>query len=212
MATADRPLHDVTFAVLDVETTGGSPVVDALTEVGAACWRGGELLGTFETLVDPGAPIPDAVSALTGITGEMVAGAPSPAAALASLSGFVGDAVVVGHNLRFDLAFLGTVAQRSGWPPIENVTVDTLALARRLVRDDVPDCRLGTLARALRLDHLPTHRALADVLATGDLLHRMIELATGFGVLHLGELLAFAAAPAPGGRRPRQRSETASAA
>jgi DNA polymerase III subunit epsilon len=202
----------VTFAVLDVETTGGSPLTDALTEVGAACWRGGELLDTFDTLVDPGGPIPEPVSTLTGITDTMVAGAPGPTAVLADLTGFVGDAVVVGHNLRFDLAFLGAVAARSGWPALDNITVDTLALARRLVRDDVPDCRLGTLARALRLDHLPTHRALADVLATGDLLHRMIELATGFGVLRLDDLLEFAAAPSPGGRRPRQRGDTASAA
>jgi DNA polymerase III subunit epsilon len=212
VAEADRPLFDVTFAVLDVETTGGSPDADALTEVGAACWRSGELLGTFETFVDPGVPIPEAVCALTGITDDMVACAPSAAEAVAALTTFVGDAVVVGHNLRFDLAFVGAVAARSGWPAIDNLTVDTLALSRRLVRDDVPDCRLGTLARALRLEHLPMHRALADVLATGDLLHRLIELATGFGVLRLGDLLAFAAAPAPGGRRPRRRSETASAA
>jgi len=212
VAHEHRPLYDVTFAVLDVETTGGSPADDALTEVGAACWRGGELLGTFSTLVDPGGPIPEPVSALTGITDAMVTGAPTAAVVLADLTGFVGEAVVVGHNLRFDLAFLGAVAARSGWPPLDNTTVDTLALARRLVRDDVPDCRLGTLARVLRLDHLPTHRALADVLATGDLLHRMIELATGFGVLCLGDLLEFATASAPGRRRPRQRGDTASAA
>jgi DNA polymerase-3 subunit epsilon len=212
VADADRALFDVTFAVVDVETTGGSPLTDALTEVGAACWRGGELLATFESFVDPGGPIPDDVRALTGITEHMVAGAPAPADVLAGLTSFLGDAVVVGHNLRFDLAFLGAVATRSGWPAIENTTVDTLALSRRLVDDDVPDCRLGTLARVLRLEHRPTHRALADVLATGDLLHHLIELATGFGVLRLGDLLEFAAAPAPGGRRRRPRSETASAA
>jgi len=203
------PLYEVTFAVVDVETTGGSPAVDALTEIGAACWRGGERLGTFDTLVDPGTPIPPVVSALTGITDDMVRGAPAAGAAVAGLTRFVADAVLVGHNLRFDLSFLGATAERCGQDALRNDTVDTLALARRLVREDVPDCRLGTLARALRLDHRPSHRALEDVLATGDLLHRLIELATGFGVLHLGELLDFATAPAPGPRRRRKQEASA---
>ncbi len=79
------------------------------------------------------------------------------------------------------------------WPRVgsrlANPTVDTLALARRLVRDMVPNCKLGTLAAALRLPHQPSHRALADVLATGDLLHAMLERAGSFGILDLEELL-----------------------
>ena len=68
--------------------------------------------------------------------------------------------------------------------------VDTLGLARRLVRDLSPDCGLHSLAVSLRLEHRPAHRALADALATADLLHRLIEVATGYGVLRLGDLLA----------------------
>src|SRR5690606_188135 len=64
----DTPLHEVTFCVVDVETTGGSPVAHGITEVGAVRLRGGEQLGTFQTLVDPGVPIPPAVTTLTGIT------------------------------------------------------------------------------------------------------------------------------------------------
>jgi DNA polymerase-3 subunit epsilon len=69
-------------------------------------------------------------------------------------------------------------------------TVDTAALARRLVRDEVPDCRLGTLADRLRLDHRPTHRALDDALATADLLHALLERASAYGVTGLDDLLA----------------------
>lgn len=185
----DPYLYDVTFVVLDVETTGGSPDEAALIEVGAASFRGGEELARFETLIDPGTEIPPFVSELTGITDDMVRGAPGPEMAMAHLAMLIGDAVVVGHNVAFDVGFLDTALAGCGRPPLTNPAVDTLALARRLVRDEVPDCALGTLAAVLRLAHRPAHRALADALATADLLHRLIEAATGYGVLHLGELL-----------------------
>lgn len=183
------PLSEVTFVVVDTETTGGSPATCALTDVAAARFRGGECVGTFQTLVNPGMPVPATISALTGISDDMVAAAPPVSAVLPSLLEFIGDGVIVGHNIRFDLAFLDAALVASGRPPLANTAVDTLALARRLLRPEVPDCKLATLARWLRLPHGPTHRALADVLTTGDLLHRLIEQATGYGVLDLRDLL-----------------------
>jgi hypothetical protein len=108
---------------------------------------------------------------------------------LPSFLEFVGRSVLVGHNLRFDLSFLDHALVSTGRARLGNRTVDTLALARRLVRDVVPDCKLGTLAASLRLPHQPSHRALTDVLATGDLLHAMLERAGSFGILELEELL-----------------------
>ena len=67
------------------------------------------------------------------------------------------DAVIVGHNIRFDVSFLNAALQRDQWPPLRHPIVDTCALARRLLRDDVPNCRLGTLASRLRLDQLLHH-------------------------------------------------------
>ncbi|HLX89885.1 MAG TPA: exonuclease domain-containing protein [Acidimicrobiales bacterium] len=188
-ADPDTPLYQVTFVVLDVETTGAAPGVAALTEIGAAVFQGGEQLGTFETLVDPGCAVPPFVSELTGITDAMVEVAPAPGLVVPAFADFVGCAVVVGHNVSFDLAFLDAALAQCHRPALSNPCVDTLELARRLVRDVVPDCALSTLARALHLEHRPAHRALADALATADLLHRLIEQATGFGVEHLGELL-----------------------
>lgn len=183
------PLSKVTFVVLDVETTGGSPGMSSLTEVAGARYRGGEQVGTFQTFVRPDERIPPFITALTGISDAMVAGAPRVGAILPSFLEFVGEAVVVGHNVRFDLSFLNHALRSTGREPLANATVDTLALARRLVRDVVPDCKLGTLAAALRLPHQPSHRALADVLATGDLLHALLERAGSFGILGLDELL-----------------------
>jgi DNA polymerase-3 subunit epsilon len=183
------PLHEVTFTVVDVETTGGAPPASSLTEVAAARYRGGELLGTFQTLVRPDQRIPPFISALTRITDAMVLGAPTTGAMLPSLLEFVGGTVLVGHNIRFDLSFLDHALVSTDRQPFANYAVDTLALARRLVRDTVPDCKLATLATALRLAHRPSHRALADVLATGDLLHALLERAGSFGILGLAELL-----------------------
>jgi DNA polymerase III subunit epsilon len=187
------PLHEVTFCVVDVETTGGSPQACAITEIGAARYRGGERLGTFQTLVNPGMPVPPAITMVTGITEAMVLPAPRVDEVLPSLLEFVGGSVLVGHNLRFDTAFLDAALAGSGRPPLAHHRVDTVALARRLVLNDpdgVADCRLGTLAQTFGLEHQPCHRALDDVLATADLLHLLLERAAGYSAFGLDDLLA----------------------
>ena len=185
------PLHDVTFVVFDVETTGGKASDGAITEIGAVKLRGGECLGTYQTLINPGQAIPPEITVLTGITDAMVYRAPPIDAVLGSFLEFIGpDSVVVGHNVRYDLAFLGAALARSGRPKLANRSVDTLPLARRLLGGEVPNCRLGTLASRLRLDHLPAHRALDDALATGDLLHVLLERAGSLGVSGLDDLIA----------------------
>ncbi|MDP6868405.1 MAG: DEDD exonuclease domain-containing protein, partial [Acidimicrobiales bacterium] len=183
------PLTDVTFCVIDLETTGTSAADCAITEVGAVKLRGGECLGTFQTLVDPGTGIPPSITILTGITEAMVVNAPPIAAVLPSLLEFLGDAVVVGHNIQFDLSFLKAAMASTGRQPLANRSVDTCRLARRLLRDEVPNCRLGTLATHLRLSRQPSHRALDDALATSDLLHLLLERAGALGVTGLEDLL-----------------------
>jgi DNA polymerase-3 subunit epsilon len=182
------PLPEVTFCVLDLETTGGSAEFSRITEIGAARYRGGERLGTFQTLVNPECEIPPSITLLTGITQSMVLRAPTIREVLPSLLEFIGDAVIVAHNARFDVGFLNAALVRDGRPPLTNGVLDTVALSRRLVRGMVPDCKLATLAKRLRLPHQPSHRALDDVLATGDLLHFLIEQATGYGVVGLDDL------------------------
>ena len=184
------PLADVTFCVLDIETTGGDRKSDLITEIGMIKVRGGECLGTLQTLVNPGRAIPPMITVLTGITESMVVRAPAIDAVLPSMIEFIADAVVVGHNVGFDLAFINAALSRRGDPEVTNAIVDTLPLARRLIRDEVPDCRLGTLASRFRLDHRPSHRALDDALATADLLHFLLERAAGLGVLGLDDLIA----------------------
>ncbi len=183
------PLHEVNFVVLDLETTGGSPEDDAITEIGAVRYRGGEVQGRLATLVHPGRSIPASISVLTGITDSLVARAPRIESVLPSFLDFCSGCVVVGHNVRFDLAFLRRACERGGWPALDGPVVDTLALARRLLADEVPNFRLGTLADRMRLPHRPAHRAMSDADATADLLHVLLERAGRLGVLGLDDLL-----------------------
>jgi DNA polymerase III subunit epsilon len=182
------PLSHVTFCVLDLETTGGDRNTDCITEIGAIKVRGGVSQGTFQTLVNPGRAIPPAITVLTGISDAMVLPAPRVEQVLPSFLEFLRDAVIVGHNVRFDVGFLNAALARSQRPTMRNIVIDTLGLARRLVRDEVPDCRLATLSSRFRLDHQPSHRALDDALATADLLHLLLERAACFGVLGLDDL------------------------
>jgi DNA polymerase-3 subunit epsilon len=184
------PLADVTFVVVDLETTGGSARTDAITEIGALKLRGGELLGRFETLVNPGIPIPPMITVLTGITEAMVIPAPRIDEVLPAFIEFASDAVIVGHNIRFDMSFLDAACRMLGYPQFVNRRVDTVAIARRLVRDEVPNLRLHTLARHFRTTVEPVHRAYADAAATAEVLHALLERAGTFGVLGLDDLLA----------------------
>src|SRR5688572_16305680 len=183
------PLSEVTFVVLDLETTGGSAAACEIAEVGAARYRMGEELAAFQTLVDPGAPIPPFITVLTGITQAMVLEAPPIEAVLPALFEFIGDAVVVGHNLRFDLSFLDAAARRLGYPTVSNRTLDTVALARRLVRNEVRNLKLSTLAAHFRSPVTPTHRALDDARATAHVLWGLLERAGSLGVTALDDLL-----------------------
>jgi DNA polymerase-3 subunit epsilon len=187
----DTPLYQVTFVVVDLETTGGSPELSAITEIGAVKLRGGECLGTFQTLVNPGVGIPPEITYLTGVTEAMVTPAPRIEAVLPALLEFVGSGtVVVGHNVRFDLAFLRQALLAHGYPRLAHQFIDTCALARRLVQEEVPNCKLSTLADYFRLATRPTHRAFDDARATGELLHRLLERAGSMGVTALDDLLA----------------------
>jgi DNA polymerase-3 subunit epsilon len=193
-AELGTPLRDVTFCVVDLETTGGSAAAgSSITEVGAVKVRGGEVLAEFQTLVDPGQPIPPFVAVLTGITDAAVVGAPSIGQVLPAFLEFARGCVLVAHNAPFDVGFLRHFAQRLGydWPAFE--VLDTAVLARRvLTRDDAPDCRLATLARVLRA-RPPDHRALHDARAAVDVLHGLIERVGGLGISTLPELQAFSA-------------------
>ncbi|CED90965.1 Exonuclease, partial [Actinomyces succiniciruminis] len=160
-------LREVTFVVVDLETTGGGPGAHAITEIGAVKVRGGVVDSEFSTLVNPGTAIPAQITVLTGITNAMVADAPPVAQAMAAFLQWAHLAdpttVAVAHNARFDLGHLRGAARAHGLDWREPVVLDTLALARRAWdRTQVPNHKLGTLATFVGSPTTPTHRALDD--------------------------------------------------
>ena len=203
------PLAEVTFVVVDLETTGGSPAHCGITEIGAVKVRGGVVLGEFHTMVNPGSSIPPFIQVLTGITDAMVAASPPAEQMLPGFLEFARGCVLVAHNAPFDVGFLRAAAERSGrdWPTFG--VVDTARLARQVVlRDEAPDCKLGTLARLFRATTTPNHRALDDARATVDVLHGLMERVGTQGVDTLEELSTYSSRVSPAQRRKRHLAES----
>ena len=202
------PLRETTFVVVDLETTGGSHRECAITEIGAVKVRGGEVLGEFQTLVNPAQAIPPFIAVLTGITDAMVATAPRLSQALPAFLDFAQGTVLVAHNSPFDLGFLKAGCEQLDlrWPAPESV--DTARLARRvLTRDEAPDCKLSSLARLFRTATTPDHRALHDARATVDVLHGLLGRLGNLGVHSLEELRTFSAQVTPQQRRKRHLAD-----
>ena len=193
---AERDLHETTFAVLDLETSGGSVRLGAgITEIGVVKVRGGKILGTFESFVDPGHPLSHFITELTGITDEMLISAPFIDEILPSLFEFLGsseETVVVAHNSTFDLSFLkaASVTHQIPWPNYQ--TIDTARLARAILdRDEIINCKLSTLAQFFGATTSPSHRALDDAKATVDVLHGLIERLAGFDIYNFEQMRNF---------------------
>src|SRR5438067_12699184 len=190
---ADLLLEDATYVVVDLETTGLRPGSSQICEIGAVCVRGLELEEEFVTLVDPGEPLGPVISALTGLNDRQLRGAPRPGPAVQRFLAFAGDAVLVAHNARFDLAFLDRETERLTGSRIASPVVDTVALARRLLAGRVPRASLAQLSYFFGVSVQPCHRALPDAQATAEVLLALIGLAQERGartVADLGELAA----------------------
>jgi DNA polymerase III subunit epsilon len=199
-----HPLAQVTFCVVDLETTGSSED-DTITEFGAVKVRGGQVLGEFQTLVNPNTHIPALISVLTGITDQLVAGSPKLPQVLPGFLEFSAGTVLVAHNARFDVGFLKRACLRHdyAWPNPE--VIDTVALARQvLLRDEVPNVKLSTLAAHFRTQTTPNHRALDDARATVDVLHGLLERVGNLGADTLEDLLEFLRRVSPQRRAKRR--------
>ena len=202
------PLAEVTFVVVDLETTGGSPTGAHITEVGAVKIRGGEVIGEFQTLVNPAEPIPAFISVLTGITDQMVADSPRIDSVLPAFLEFARHSVLVAHNAPFDISFLKAAATLTGhsWPSFR--VVDTAHLARQLIsKDEAPNRKLSTLARLFGAATTPDHRALHDARATVDVLHGLLSRVGSLGVVTLEELSTFSSRISSAQRRKRHLAQ-----
>jgi DNA polymerase III subunit epsilon len=193
------PLTDLEFTIVDVETTGWVPDEAGMTEIGAVRVRaasagGYGVVAEFGSLVNPGTPVPPAITELTGISDQMLASAPPVAAVLPGLLEFAAGSVLVAHNAPFDLRFLTAACAAMGldWPGFE--VLDTVRLARHLLASpqEVPNRKLATLATFFGAPVRPSHRALDDARATAVVLEGLLtRLADQEGVMTLAGLDAW---------------------
>ena len=189
-AEREALLSRLSFTVLDLETTGFHAAAgDAVVAVGAVHVVGGRVhpQEVFEALVDPRRPIPETATAVHGITDEMVRGRPPLEQVLPQLAGFVGERVLVGHNVAFDLGFLRPYEERSG-VRLDAPVLDTLLLSAAL-HPDHEKHSLEAVAERLGVEVTGRHTALGDALVTGQVLVRQLELLERRGIRTLGEAL-----------------------
>jgi DNA polymerase III epsilon subunit family exonuclease len=190
-APARHPFADIDFVVVDVETTGWSPGDARITEIGAVRVSAGVPRERFSSLVNPGGLIPEHVAELTGISDAMVAAAPPLDQVLPAFLAFADGRVLAAHNAPFDIGFLTAACRACGLPWPDPPVVDTVALARRVLHEDeVPNCKLSTLAGFFGARTAPQHRALADALATADVLIALLPRLAAAGLGTLAELTA----------------------
>lgn len=165
---------DTEFVALDLETTGLDPKLNRIVEVGAVSFRGSDVLGVYETFVDPGVRIHPRLTAIHGITNRMVKGAPTPGEAVSKLAAFIGDHPLVIQNAPFDLGFIEAVRKANSGTPLCNPVFDTCRLAP-LLFPGLGSYRLGALSRALGIACTREHRAIDDSMAAMGVFLKCLE-------------------------------------
>jgi len=175
------------FVIFDIETTGLSLLSCQITEIGAVLYRNGEVLDRFSTFVDPGMPIPQNIVELTGITQEMVQGAPAPAEAVTDFLRFAGERTLIAHNANFDMGFIKKVCEDHSIP-IKNPYLDTLALSRFL-NPDLKKHKLDTLQNYFGLEDFNHHRAFEDAEMLGKIFDAMVHKMSQEGITSLDGMM-----------------------
>lgn len=169
---SNMPL-DGSYVSFDLETTGIGANNERITEIGAVKIVDGKIVDKFACFVNPGKPIPQRITEITGITDEMVADAPDESIAIPKFIEFCGDCVLVAHNANFDMSFVSAACQRLNID-YKPAFIDTLVLARSIYTS-VKNYKLGTIAKFLQLPEYTSHRAFDDAQTLGLILLDMIK-------------------------------------
>lgn len=175
------------YVVFDIETTGLSIINNKIIELAGVKMREGKVVDRFETFVNPHEKIPYHIQQLTSITDDMVADAPELAPKLREFLDFIGDAVLVAHNARFDIGFIQANCKTLGLPEVRNAVLDTLELAR-FIHPNLKNHRLNTLADKYKVSLENHHRAIDDSIALGGILFGLIADAAARNVTGLHQL------------------------
>ena len=164
----------MTFTAIDLETTGTLPYVDRIVEIAAVRFRGGQIISTFQSLVDPKVEIPQEVTNINGINNDMVRSKPLIQEVLEPFSKFCGSDVLVAHNATFDFQFLKSAIEKFKTQAPAGPLLDTYSLAKKAL-PGMMNYKLATLVRYLKLDFEKLHRAEQDASCCGHLFFHLIQ-------------------------------------
>jgi DNA polymerase-3 subunit epsilon len=170
------PIEKAEFCVIDFETTGTSAAKGKVIEIGMVKVKNLKITDLYQSFLNPLSHIPSFITRLTGITYSDVEDAPLFKDILEDVSYFLGDSILVAHNLPFDYSFLKKEMSEAGWKLFDNPTLCTLSLARKFY-PDLPSKSLGAMVKHFRVKHKNVHRALGDATVTAKILIKMIEYA-----------------------------------
>ncbi len=185
-SSTQKPLDEIDFVILDTETTGLRPGHHRVIELAGIRMRAGEVIGSFQSLLNPGIRLPAFIVQFTGITQEMVATAPKAHEVFPDFLHFIDGAILVGHNIGFDIGFLSYEAQLLGYDfPIDGL--DTIPLARRFL-PALRRFKLDSVADHLKIHTANRHRALGDARVTAAVFMKLLELAKKQDIQTLGHL------------------------
>ncbi|NJK79107.1 MAG: WYL domain-containing protein [Chloroflexaceae bacterium] len=195
-----QPIGGLAITFLDLETTGLSTAAGhRICEIALLRVRGSVVEYAYETLVNPQRPLDKQAAAINGLSAEMLIDAPSFAAVAASMLQITSDSVLVAHNAPFDISFLAAELRTLQLAPLRNYVIDTLSIARRLLR--VPSYSLPYLADYLQLAP-PSHRAMQDVRSLRGLFAFLLAQLDALNITTLGAVLRFERGLLPGDPEP----------
>lgn len=185
----DKTISEINFVAIDIETTGLTPVVDRIVEIGAVKFRNRKVMDTFQDLVDPGIPITPGATAVNGITDDMVRGKPGIEGVLPRFISFMGDAVPIAHNAPFDVGFLSYDISRLDLEVPDQPILDTCAIPKR-VFPGLYSYSLENLSMSLGIRSREFHRALTDSEACMEIFLKCIDELGGADRLTLQDVIA----------------------
>ncbi|MGR3741694.1 PolC-type DNA polymerase III [Companilactobacillus sp. DQM5] len=170
----DENLKDAEYVIFDTETTGLSAVYDSIIEIGAVKMKDGQVIDRFDKFINPGHALSDTIVNLTSITDDMIKDADNEQVVIKQFMDFVGDDILVGHNVTFDMGFMNATLRRSKLPTLSMPVIDTLEISRT-VHSEYRNHKLDTLAKKydIRLEH--HHRADSDAETTGLIMYKMLD-------------------------------------
>lgn len=187
MEASRELLKDLSFCVIDLETTGGNHDLDKIIEIGMVRVVGLEITDTLNYLVDPQMNIPDFIQKLTSIKQKDVKGQPVIENLIEEILDFIGDDIIVAHNTSFDVPFMNGVLRRLDRPELTNKVICTNVMTKHMI-PEIMNSNLNYMSQLFDIKHSNAHRAFDDALATAKLLLKYLDVFINKGITKVNQL------------------------